>query len=467
MTLEEAFSALQKKVDANPDVVQKARDRRNAFRKSLGIESDVKRTFASGSFARGSQIEPIKDVDLLALYDEAVHPDWGQAGDSAQAALEHLRDRIKERLGPDNVDPDSDIEPVRFTQVRDHAVTCWLDEPDAENAFTIDVVPALNRTADSGVPLGFWIPETSSRAWIGSDPLYMVYRVLERHERSGGQFVKRSAAAQALQPRPGQADEGLDHGSAGAKAHARRARAPGAGDLRRSRYPPRQPICDPAGYCGEIEPDLDRQAAADAFKEKGRLLARARKHRVAAGRDREGDLPAGARSSTRPPSLPAAARLIWALAAPSRGLRSGRRDGSATCSRADRWDDRGARAIYWRKAGSGGPSAREHEEMARRAPEMQWRDDLPAGGWSGLAPAPAGSTPPRPKASICSWQASASSWGSPTPRPSDGAAGSFPARSASGGRTARPPRLAPQRRRQPVPALPPTTGPATPPPPTW
>jgi hypothetical protein len=30
--------------------------------------------------------------------------------------------------------------------------------------------------------------------------------------------------------------------------------------------------------------------------------------------------------------------------------------------------------------------AREKEEMARLAADMTWRDDLPAGGWSGLAP---------------------------------------------------------------------------------
>jgi hypothetical protein len=276
MTLEEAFNALQTKVDANPAVVEKARDRRNAFRKGLRAEPDVTRTFASGSFARGSQIEPIKDVDLLALYDHAAHPGWGQPGDSAEEALEHLRERIKDRLGPDNVDPDSDIEPVRFTQVRDHAVTCWLDEPDAEDAFTIDVVPVLHRAAGNGVPLGFWIPETSSRAWIASDPLYMVYRVLERHDRSGGQFVKRLRLLKRFSLDRGKLMKGLTmevlglHHMPDGPVHD----ALGTFFAAAETYV-WQPICDPAGYCGEIEKDLDRQTAADAFKEAASLAWRA------------------------------------------------------------------------------------------------------------------------------------------------------------------------------------------------
>src|SRR5690242_10902904 len=116
MTIEQAFAALQTAVNADPKIVDRARQRRNAFRGALEGDPDVDRTLASGSFARGTEIEPLKDVDLIVVYKHGEHPGWGQAGGSATEALEHLRGRVTDVLGPDNVDPDSNIEPVRFTQ---------------------------------------------------------------------------------------------------------------------------------------------------------------------------------------------------------------------------------------------------------------------------------------------------------------------------------------------------------------
>src|SRR5215217_4127995 len=106
MNLTDAFDALQSAVNADQRVVDEARRRRNAFRRAFDDESDVHRTFASGSLARGSQIAPIKDVDLLILYNEQDHPDWGQPGHSANDALEHTRTRIKDLLS----DPSDEID---------------------------------------------------------------------------------------------------------------------------------------------------------------------------------------------------------------------------------------------------------------------------------------------------------------------------------------------------------------------
>jgi len=267
MTIEAAFTALQQAVDADKKVVDTARARRNAFRGAFDNETDVQRTFASGSFARGSQIEPIKDVDLLVLYDETEHPDWGTPGESAKNALEHLRDRVKALLFPDTIDPGSGIDPVRLTKVRDHAVTCWLDDPDAENAFTVDVVPVLNRTI-GGIPAGFFVPEISSEDWIASDPLDLVAKVLSRHKGSEGQFVKRlrllkrfSLDRDRLMKGLTMEVLGLTHMPDG-PAHNSLATFFAAAEEHVW-----QPICDPARLCGEIEPDLDRQAASDAFGE--------------------------------------------------------------------------------------------------------------------------------------------------------------------------------------------------------
>lgn len=266
MNLTEAFEILQSEVNADPKVVDEARRRRNAFRAAFDDEEDVDRTFASGSLARGSQIAPIKDVDLLVLYKEGDHPDWNQPGDSAVEALEYTRDRIKELLGGPSADG------VHYTQVRDHAVTCWLDDPDDPDAYTVDVVPALNRHEG-----GFWIPEKSSREWIPTDPLYLIFRVLQNHEDSGAQFVpllrdlKRWAKDHdgilkgltmevlALDHLPLQQSnhEALEEFFVAASAAV---------------Y---QPIVDPADLCGEIQPDLDRDAASAILKDAGDLAWRA------------------------------------------------------------------------------------------------------------------------------------------------------------------------------------------------
>jgi hypothetical protein len=277
MNLTQAFKVLQASVNADPDVVNVARRRRDVFRAAFHGEHDVVRTFASGSLARGSQISPIKDVDLLVLYDEAEHLDWNQPGESAEAALEHTRTRIKDLLG--NGGREDDVEAVRHTMVRDHAVTCWLDDPDDDDAFTVDVVPALNRPEG-----GFWIPEKSSRLWIRTDPLYLVYLVLDAHERSDRSFVPLLRDLKRWSRDHGKILKGLtmevlalDHLPRDEPRHVALEQFFVA--AAEAVY---QPIEDPAGHCGEIQPDLDRDAANKALREAGDLAWRANR---AADRD--------------------------------------------------------------------------------------------------------------------------------------------------------------------------------------
>lgn len=277
MKLSEAFDTLQSAVNADPKVVDEARRRRNAFRKAFDGEPDVERTFASGSFARGSQIAPIKDVDLLILYRGAKHPDWNQPGDSAEAALRHTQTRINELLRDPS--PGDDVDPVRHTMVRDHAVTCWLDDPDDDDAFTVDVVPALNRHEG-----GFWIPEKPSRDWIATDPLYLVFRVLDAHAKSDRRFVPLLRDLKRWSRDHGKILKGLttevlalDHLPLDSTREAALEQFFVA--AAEAVY---QPIEDPAGLCGEIQPDLDRDAASKALREAGDLAWRANR---AADRD--------------------------------------------------------------------------------------------------------------------------------------------------------------------------------------
>lgn len=277
MSLTNAFDKLQAAVNADPKVVTEARRRRNAFRAAFDGESDVIRTYASGSLARGSQIAPIKDVDLLVLYRESEHPDWGEPGGSAEAALEHTRDRIKDLLT--DPDPSDEVDAVRLTRVRDHAVTCWLDDPDDPDAFTVDVVPALERTEG-----GFWIPEKPSRAWIPTDPIYLVDCVLNAHKESQRTFVPLLRDLKRWSRDNGKVIKGLTIEVLALK-HLPRNRA--RHDALEEFFVAAaeavfQPIEDPAGLCGEIQPDLDRDTASKLLREAGDLAWRGNR---AASRD--------------------------------------------------------------------------------------------------------------------------------------------------------------------------------------
>jgi hypothetical protein len=289
LSLEEAFHSLQQNVNADPAQVDEARRRREMFQMAFSNDSDADRSVPSGSLARGSQIEPINDVDLLWVYRHEKHPDWGQGGSSAEDALNHAKDRIKELLGSEEAlvelfgEEGRQMRWVREAHLKNHAVKCFLDDPKDENAFTVDVVPALPRD-----PRGFWIPETSSAGWIETDPVYLIERVLKRHSGYGeGQFVQLIRVLKRWSQDKGRVIKGLTievlaldylHDIERPLALARFFEA--------ALNHIHDPILDPAGLGGEVQSDLDRDRAEALLQRAADLSARAV---VAAQRRKEED----------------------------------------------------------------------------------------------------------------------------------------------------------------------------------
>jgi hypothetical protein len=260
--LETAFDLHQTEVNADPAAVKEARRRRDLFKEAMAPEADVTETFPSGSLARGSQIEPIHDVDFVVVYDPEAHPGWGSPGASAEDALGHVGGQVNELLGATN---GSVAKEVRLASPRNHAVKCFLDDPDDPDAFTVDVMPALRQADDT-----LLIPESRSRQWVPADPQDLIRRVADRHA-AWNQFVRlvrvlkhwnksekagmKSLVVEVL---------ALHHLPVGSRPEALQrfftAAAVAVG----------LPVTDPAGLCGEIQPDLDRaharaslEAAAD------------------------------------------------------------------------------------------------------------------------------------------------------------------------------------------------------------
>lgn len=172
MTISEAFDEWQEVVNADPALVDLARARRKSFEAALSGELDIAKCLPSGSIARGSQIEPINDVDLVVIYKRDLFPNWGDDGTSASEALEDLADKVRSLLGGSG---EKEEQLVRLVKPGNHAVQCWIDDPDEEDAFTVDVVPALQE-GDHLI-----IPESDNRTWIHTHPAFLVDAVLKRH----------------------------------------------------------------------------------------------------------------------------------------------------------------------------------------------------------------------------------------------------------------------------------------------
>ena len=258
MDIDRAFDDLQQEVNAPPEAVAEARRRRNLFCSAFQTDDDVSECVHSGSLARGSQKDPINDVDEIIVFRREAHPGWGEPGPSAGEALDHVQRRVHELLGASD---GTFAKEVRLAQARNHTVKCWLDDPDDPDAFTVDVTPALRES--DGTLL---IPEKANERWINTDPEDLIQRVADRHaewNRFVGlvRCIKRWGEDQNTEMKSLLLEVlALHHlpQDTRQKALARFFTAAAGAVLR--------PVEDPAGLCGEIQPDLDRAAASEHFQ---------------------------------------------------------------------------------------------------------------------------------------------------------------------------------------------------------
>ncbi|MBI5341587.1 MAG: hypothetical protein HZB45_28235 [Mycolicibacterium rufum] len=270
MGVYEAFNQYQESIDADPTQVSLARARRDLFIGALEKADDVKEIVKSGSLERRTQLEPIHDVDLIMVFDSAAVPDWGTPGSSSEDALSRAHDEVVTRLG---LSRGTHGKLVRRADARDHAVKCFIDPPEHEHPFTVDVMPVL-RQADNTL----LIPSTRTQEWSTADPEYLIEKVRLHHDdwsffrpmvrvlknwRNGvtsdtpiKSLVIEVLALQCL-PRSGNRPEALRRFFSAAAVQVNLG------------------VEDPAGQCGPIQPDLDTVALRDALLEAADLADRA------------------------------------------------------------------------------------------------------------------------------------------------------------------------------------------------
>lgn len=273
MTVLESFAELQRVVDADPTIVATARERRDIFKSALVSAADVQTVWGSGSLARSTQLQPVHDVDLVVEFDADQHLDWGQPGDSAEEAIERCRDLVTEMLSLNGGTKAQLVRQVN-TAERNRAAKCFIDDPGDENAFTVDVMPALR--LDSGILIpskrdrrwqvanpGFLIAEVASRQseWSSFRPLVRLLKYWSRQHKSEAGRVK-SLVMEVL------ALDCLEYAGnrpAALKDFFERAAV-------HSLY-----IEDPAKLCGVIQPDLDTAGLRRALEDAADASAQAAK----------------------------------------------------------------------------------------------------------------------------------------------------------------------------------------------
>ncbi len=174
MSVNTAFDTYQSVVNASEQQVRTARKRRNLFKDAFVGDADVDTVKPSGSLARGTHKDPIHDVDVIVVFDQEAHPAWGEPGASAEDALNHTQTRVRELLGTNGTFQAGE---VRLTTWRNHAVKCFLDDPDAPDSFTVDAMPAIN-SGDM-----YRVPQFTTKTWILTHPQHLIDEVAARHAK--------------------------------------------------------------------------------------------------------------------------------------------------------------------------------------------------------------------------------------------------------------------------------------------
>lgn len=263
MNVADAFEAYQKIVNADEEQVRTARARRDLFKDAFADEPDVIEVKPSGSLARGTHKDPIHDVDTIIVFDAAAHPEWGQPGDSAEEALNHAQRRVRDLLGSDGTHSPGQ---VRLTRWRNHAVKCFLDDPDDPDAFTVDAMPALLSEGQ------YLVPEFATKTWVLTDPQHLIHEVAARHAAWGKyagtiRMLKAWAAAHGTEAAPIKSlvMEVLALGYLPTN-HTRPVALREFFTTATFQIENHSLVSDPADLCGPIQPNLDYTTFADLLR---------------------------------------------------------------------------------------------------------------------------------------------------------------------------------------------------------
>jgi len=165
MEMTSYFKGLLKNIEPDPKNVKLAKKSHEEVRDFLIVDDEISKaspeTFLSGSYARETAINDIKDVDIVLIIDldrsitePVVTLAW------LQVSLQNKYSKVKQQGRSVNVVNDK--------------------------GFSLDIVPATPLSNRSG-PL--WIPDREAKAWVSTHPKKQIKFSSERNKDTEGYYV--------------------------------------------------------------------------------------------------------------------------------------------------------------------------------------------------------------------------------------------------------------------------------------
>ncbi|PRB42989.1 hypothetical protein CQ020_05700 [Arthrobacter sp. MYb23] len=156
----DVLNDVRTQIDADPEALGEARNRLRLVRDAAAGLYGSLRTYASGSLAAHTMINPVSDGDGGVVLDRRFYPALGPEGGN-EPPFEIVED-LCELIGPRiRVQyPNARI----YTSKRGPKVT--FGAPVCDQNPTVDLVVALTRKEGSGL----WIPNLKKNTWEPSDP---------------------------------------------------------------------------------------------------------------------------------------------------------------------------------------------------------------------------------------------------------------------------------------------------------
>lgn len=165
MELTSYFQGLLANIEPNPNNVKLAKKSHEQARDFLAEDDEISKanpeTFLSGSYARETAINDIKDVDIILIIDldrSITEPEVTLAW--VQNSLQNNYSKVKKQGRSVNVITDT--------------------------GFCLDIVPATPVSSRSG-PL--WIPDREAKSWVSTHPKAQIAFSSERNKMAEGYYV--------------------------------------------------------------------------------------------------------------------------------------------------------------------------------------------------------------------------------------------------------------------------------------
>lgn len=168
--LQQHFKILLQNILPPEERSKKAETIWSEIRDFLKEQNDLKivgpHTRLTGSYARGTAVGDIKDVDLLVFIDH------GYESEKPDAILKSLKKTLNDYPGLGNID----VSPQR------RSIHMFFEDYD----FCLDVVPAI---APDGTDKPLLVPDRAKEKWIDSHPLGHAAHLSKINQENGGKII--------------------------------------------------------------------------------------------------------------------------------------------------------------------------------------------------------------------------------------------------------------------------------------